>query len=201
MGSGGALELAKAVTNSLWGQFAMNGEESALTRWTDDKGNVSYDVPKDPRRMPHAWTTHIAAETTARVRSRLLSEGLYGPGPGRAVHVDTDGIVVRQSHDVPGTAGVGPGHWRLKAAMRKVDIRAPQLYRWTCGTGCGVTHARWHYVAAGVPHGSEAEVFERDGQPPTPIGHRGIFDVCLPACHSADAGQIEAWLREAKALV
>jgi hypothetical protein len=84
--------------------------------------------------------------------------------------------------------------------MRRVDIRAPQLYRWTCGKGCGVTHRQWHYVAAGVPSGSEAEVFERDGEPVTPIGYRGVFDICLPPCHSADIGQIEAWLREAKEL-
>ena len=82
--------------------------------------------------------------------------------------------------------------------MKKIDIRAPQLYRWTCGKGCGVTHAKWHYVAAGVPQGMEEHVFEQTAH--TPIAHRGVFDMCVPGCHSGDVKQVAQLVLQAKAL-
>ncbi len=203
----GATTLAKAVRNSLWGQFAMSGEERGMLRWADDRGNCEIHIDKEPRKMPHAWTTHIAAETTARVRARLLAEGLYGgDSRGWPVHADTDGVVVRKSRELPSPQGGDPGHWRVKAAMRRVDIRAPQLYRWQCPDcsdgGPTMTrlgkHPPWHYVAAGVPEGSARQVFERDGSPPTPVAHRSVFDVCLPGVHSQETELIRKLMAEAR---
>jgi hypothetical protein len=194
----GALDLFKAITNSLWGQFAMDGTQRALVRWTDDKGEDSLSVDQPPRHLPHAWTVHIAAETAARVRTRLLLEGLYGQG-GAPVHADTDGIIVRRSRPLPARSSEAPGDWRLKATMPKVDIRAPQVYRWTCGKGCGVTHPRWHYTASGIPKGSAATFFEE--QPVTRVSYRSwVEDVNVPTCHTDDRAQREHLLLEARAL-
>jgi len=205
--SPGATTLAKAIRNSLWGQFAMSGEENGITRWADDLGRVEITIDKDPRRMPHAWTTHIAAETTGRVRTRLLSEGLYG-GSFQPVHADTDGIVVRRASTLPSPSGSEPGHWRIKAAMRRVDIRAPQLYRWTCsdcapsasmiGASRGTMHQPWHYVAAGVTPDAARWVFEKEGHPVTTIAHRSVFDTVLPGTHSGDHEAIARLLAEAR---
>ncbi len=94
--------------------------------------------------------------------------------------------------------------------MRRVDIRAPQLYRWQCddcrpmtiGEAHGTRfHPQWHYVAAGVPETQAPAVFDREGLRPTPIGYRGMFDVCLPSCHSADRALIDKYIAEAKGLV
>ena len=199
----GAQTLAKAIRNSLWGQFAMNGEENGITRWADDQGRIEITVDKEPRRMPHAWTTHIAAETAGRVRAQLLTEGLYGGGPGHPVHVDTDGIVVRQSHALSRPTGDGPGEWRLKATMKKVDLRGPQLYRWQCGdcapsasmigASRGKMHEPWHYLAAGVPRGRESEYFDRDTL--VPVSHGSMFDVCIPGTHSLEHDLVKELMR------
>ena len=199
LGTPGSEELAKAVCNSLWGQFAMNGEHRGTLQWIDDKGERPFAVDEAPRDMPHRWATHIAAETTARVRTRLLTEGLYGDRY-YPVHADTDGMIVRASRPVPTPSGDVPGHWRIKAAMRKVDIRAPQLYRWTCGKGCGVTHRKWHYVAAGVTPGSAEAVFDNEGHPGTRISFRGVFDQVIPSTHAQDRGTVAHLLAQAKAM-
>jgi hypothetical protein len=195
----GAQNLAKGICNSLWGQFAMTGDQRATIRWVDDRGTQPFEIPEDPRNMPHAWTTHIAAETTARVRTRLLAEGLYNAGIGHPVHVDTDGVIVRATKEDPTDTGNAPGQWRRKAAMRRVDIRAPQLYRWTCGKGCGVSHAKWHYVAAGVDAAAAPAVFDA-GMAPTAISYRSLQDTCVPTTHSGDREDIARLIREAKAL-
>lgn len=193
---GASAILAKAICNSLWGQFAMNGEGKGQTRWADDAGKDSYATTEEGRNLPHRWTAHIAAETTARVRSRMLLEGLYGTNGGAPVHIDTDGIVVRQSNAVPSPNGNAPGHWRIKAAMRRIDIRAPQLYRYTCTDKCGLTHAEWHYVASGVTPGAASAVFARDGRQ-TKISYRPQMDTVLPTEHVGEPGRTQRWLREA----
>lgn len=193
---GAASVLAKAICNSLWGQFAMNGEGKGATRWADDAGKDSYASTEEARNLPHRWMAHIAAETTARVRRRMLVEGLYGTTGGTPVHIDTDGIVMRQSNALPNPAGNGPGHWRIKAAMRRIDVRAPQMYRYTCTDKCGLTHPEWHYVASGVTPGAAAEVFRLDGRP-TKISYRSQYDTVLPTGHATDAAGINRWLCEA----
>ena len=189
--------VAKAIANSLWGHFGMVGEDRTTKRWTDDRGNTAYEVDEPERDLPHRWTAHIAAEPTSRVRSRLLLEGLYGGGAGRPVHVDTDGIIVRGTSPLPPRSGSGPGEWRVKARMPKVDIRAPQLYRWTCGEGCGVTHPEWHYSASGMPAASAPEYFRRSAGF-THISYLASFDATLPAEHLDDQAKIARLILEAR---
>jgi hypothetical protein len=144
--------------------------------------------------MPHRWTTHIAAETTSRVRTRLLTEGLYGHGAGKVIHTDTDGIIIRRRSAEAMATGNAPGDWRLKALMRKVDIRAPQLYRYQCGSGCGITHPRWHYVASGVTPKTAAEVFDHEGVR-TKVAYRPLDDTCLPSVNAWDHRLIHDYLK------
>ena len=178
---GAASMLAKAVANSLWGQFAMSGDEHDLITWADEAGNDSVSTPQPNRSLPHLWTCHIAAETTARVRVRLLTEGMYGSRV-RPVHVDTDGIIIRASEatrapEEPGNATLGT--WQVKERMSRLQIRAPQVYRYTCGAGCGVTHARWHYVASGYSRDAAPLAF-RDLAAGTRISVLASPDTCLP---------------------
>ena len=190
--------MAKSISNSLWGQFGMVGDDRAEVRWADPSGKVSYAVDLPERKMPHAWTAHIAAETTARVRSRIVSEALYA-SQFSPVHMDTDGIIVRKSSEVPLPAGDGPGEWRVKEQMRKVDLRAPQLYRFTCGRGCGVTHAEWHYVASGLSASQAPEFFRKNGSS-TRISFMADFDHCLPPDHSDNIERRQAMIAEAVGL-
>jgi DNA polymerase type B, organellar and viral len=140
--------LAKAISNSTWGQFGMQAKDRATKRWSDDEGRMAYLVLEEDHQLPHSWTAHVAAETTSRVRTQLLLEGLYsGLNP---CHIDTDGIIAPAGSVIPGDGQEGPGHWRIKAEIPEVDIRGPQLYRWTC-PGCGVTHEHWHYNTSGIP--------------------------------------------------
>jgi hypothetical protein len=182
---GGAARLAKAISNCLWGQFGMVGDDRTVTLWADPAGNIPYTVDQDPRPLPHAWTAHIAAETTARVRSRMVTEALYGTQFSPA-HVDTDGMIIRSTEDVPSPCGDAPGEWRIKETMRRVDIRAPQLYRYTCGKGCGVTHAKWHHVASGMKPAQAREYFRTEGHRGTTISYLATFDTVLHPAHSDD---------------
>ena len=190
---GAASTMAKAIANSLWGQFGMVGDDRAEIRWADEKGEIPYTVDKDPRKMPHAWTAHIAAETTARVRVQTYRA--MAEAPSRPVHVDTDGIFVRSTSELPTPHGDGYGQWRVKERMEKVEVKAPQLYRWTC-RGCGDEHAKWHYVASGISSERAPEVFRRGGTP-TKVSWRAQFDACLPPAHANDVGLIEKQRREA----
>ena len=182
---GHAGRLAKAISNSLWGQFGMIGDDRGEVRWADAGGQHPYHLGLDDRNMPHAWTAHIAAETTGRVRARIAEEALqlaqYAP-----VHIDTDGIIVRKSAPLPSPTGDAPGEWRVKDRMPKVDIRAPQLYRYTCGKGCGVSHAKWHHVASGMSAGVAPEYFRKHDHLTTRISYLATFDKVLPPGHSDD---------------
>ena len=182
---GHAAVLAKSISNSLWGQFGMVGDDRTTVGWLDDKGDHPFHVDQDTRTMPHAWTAHVAAETTARVRARMVTEGLYGTTYS-PVHVDTDGMIVRAASECPSPAGDGPGQWRVKERMAKVDIRAPQLYRYTCGKGCGITHAQWHYVASGLSASQAPEFFRKQGPRGTTISYLATFDTCLTPAHADD---------------
>jgi hypothetical protein len=189
---GRAATLIKAVSNSLWGLFGMRGDDRESIRWSDASGTKAVHVALPPRRLPHATTAHIAAETAARVRVRMLTEGCYGMAArGHPVHIDTDGLIIRRSAvgDMPRTAA--PGEWRVKETMRKVEIRAPQVYRFACTAQCGLTHPLWHYSVAGVPADAAAAIFER-------VGHHGVSvsftgtDMVLPAHNAQDVSAREA---------
>lgn len=196
--------LIKTVSNALWGIFGMRGTDRSLLRWTDDTGEESYEIPLEERKMPHARTAHIAAETASRVRTRLLLDALYAGGTGRPVHVDTDGIIVRKRSMLPGKPRMGPGGWRVKARMKRIEIRAPQVYRYECDKLCGVTHAPWHYVTAGVPPSMAPEIFRRmptgrhSDDPCRVPGYRGIDIVLAPGNAYEDTSED---VREARTLV
>lgn len=144
----GAAQLAKICSNLLWGTFAMEG---AISQWAWDTehgtGNARVTSREEPRQLPHVTARHLAVETTARVRVRLLDAlRELGVPP---VHIDTDGVIVRRSATLPTPNQGGSGTWRLKQVMPSIDVRAPQVYRYTCASRCGFDHPRWHYVAAG----------------------------------------------------
>lgn len=147
--------LAKAISNSTWGQFGMAAEDRARRQYIDDDGESWVDVPIDDQELPHSWTAHVAAETTGRVRSQIL-EAMEVTTPA---HIDTDGIIVPSSSFLPGGGGGEAGDWRVKSEMPQVDLRGPQLYRWTCPE-CGHAHEHWHYNASGIPRGEVAEFFD-----------------------------------------
>ena len=164
----GGERIAKAVTSSLWGMFGMLGEDRAIIGWADDFGDEPVTLGVMASKMPHASTAHIAAETSARVRRRLLLEVLSGPFP--PIHVDTDGIIVRSSFPMPSTAGTGPGEWRIKTKMPIVEVRAPQVYRYRTGDS-----PEWHYVTAGTSRARAADLFEKTPRTRIAIGTETIL--------------------------
>ena len=165
----GAEKLVKAVSNSLWGMFGMTGDDRGVIRWSDDLGEAPIMVARGAKKMPQANTAHVAAETTSRVRVRMLLEGLYGDHVA-PIHVDTDGIIVRQSSLARRDLGEGPGSWRIKHRMPKVELRGPQWYRYTCGPLCGSAHDRWHYVASGMSSSMAQDAFEKVGALTVTVG-------------------------------
>lgn len=183
---GGAGKLAKAILNSTWGMFAMAGDDRSVVRWTDDIGDRSVTVAlKALVKMPQRRTAHIAAETAARVRSRMLTEALYGPGTFAPVHIDTDGMIVRKRSPLPSPAGDAPGQWAVKKIMREVEIRAPQCYRDRCWPACSVCRLdEWHYVTAGMGNDAARGVFDRMGRG-SRFGIMGL-DFVLPTRNALD---------------
>lgn len=159
-------KLVKALSNSLWGMFAMNGDSRGLVRWTDEFGYEQESVPRKNRRMPQANTAHIAAETTSRVRVRMLIEGLYGGQdltPNFPVHIDTDGIIMPASslgNFTQNMVGNQSGQWRVKQQIAKLEVKGTQLYRFTCDSKCLQNHG-WHYVAAGMTSKAAQNFFEK----------------------------------------
>jgi len=176
--------IIKTAVNSTWGMFGMVGDSIESLRWTDDAGLAPVRIPLPEKTMPHAATAHIAAETAARVRVRMLTEGLYGDWEA-PVHVDTDGIIVRASSvkDLP--IASPPGVWRLKTRYTRVDIRAPQVFRYLCGSGCGIAHVKWHYVTAGTPPALAEQLFNKMGQRGGWASTHGD-DIVLPSISAQD---------------
>jgi len=146
--------LAKAISNSTWGQFGMVAEQRARRQYADDTGKRWLDIPLPDHDLPHTWTAHIAAETTARVRTQLL-EGMAATLPA---HSDTDGMIIRKG-STPPNMGDKPGQWRVKDDITTIDIRGPQLYRWECSE-CGTRHDHWHYNTSGIPVNEAATYFD-----------------------------------------
>lgn len=158
--------LAKAISNSTWGQFGMQAEQRARRHYTDDTGTRWVDIPLVDHDLPHTWTAHIAAETTARVRTQLL-QGIAATNPA---HTDTDGMIVKAG-TMPPNMGDNPGQWRIKETMSTVEVRGPQLYRWECPE-CGIRHDHWHYNTSGIPHTDAATFFEGPAARHIDITHR-----------------------------
>jgi hypothetical protein len=189
--SAGALKLFKSLGNLVWSNFAMTGDDAATIRWSDEYGEHPTMAAKQRKSMPQANTVHMAAETSSRVRVRMLLEGLYGDSEA-PVHVDTDGIIVSMASYNRRVTGEGVGDWRPKTYMDLVEIKAPQLYRYTCGLQCGVSHSRFHYVAAGTPSRFAAELF--DGKHPGfQISMEGL-DTVVPTSRRLDEQQLRRYL-------
>ena len=190
-----AANLAKAVANSTWGQFAMKGDAKSEIMWMDDRGDVPFETLTDARSMPHEWAVHIAAEVTSRVRTQTLLEGMYAIN-SPAVHVDTDGIIVYASSDMPKNSGDGFGQWRLKETMKVLEIKAPQFYRFLRPDDL----KEWQYVASGMNHQQAAFTFSKDKDVLTHIAYMAWNDICLPPTNAHDTQLIGQLLAEAKRL-
>ena len=189
-----AANLAKAIANNTWGQFAMTGDRRSEVRWHDDKGEYAFETPLEPRVLPHARAMHVASETTARVRVQTLIEGAYGTD-SPPVHIDTDGVIIPLRATPPANSGSGFGQWRVKETMTELEIRAPQFYRWR-NKG-----EEWHYVASGMNEASAIATFSRPGSGFLHDSSRvavGRYDAVLPPCHAEDRARIEALLKEAR---
>jgi hypothetical protein len=190
---GAAGRLGKATVNTTWGTFGMRGDDRGMVTWEDRDHPLHVRLGSRP--LPHVRTAHVAAETAARLRARVLTEALYGP-VATAVHVDTDGIVVRATSPLPSPHGDGPGEWRDKGTYRIVDVKAPQVWRGLCAS-CTVDHPPWHYCVAGVAASQAERVFRR-----MPAGMRcGVrgLDTVLPSGHAQDPGRISIEVDRARA--
>jgi hypothetical protein len=135
----------------------MSGEDRGVVTWTDR--DTPMHLPVEQRAMPHVRAAHVAAETTARLRARILTDILYGR-VRPILHLDTDGVLLRRSAPLPEGMGELPGQWRVKGTYRMVDVKAPQVWRGWCQT-CGMEHREWHYCVAGVSSTRAPEVFRR----------------------------------------
>lgn len=178
-----AAPLVKAIANTTFGCFAMDGSDRASVQWLDDIGERPERIRQPAKFVPQANTVHLAAETTSRVRVRMLTEGLYGDAEAPC-HVDTDGIIVSGRSAARRHLGDGPGQWRVKNVMDLVEVKAPQVYRWRGIDQC------WHYVVSGVPPERAPHLFDR--LPTFGIAVTGI-DAVIPSGHALDAEQVKRW--------
>ena len=115
----GAAKMVKNLGNLLWSSFAINGEDSASVTWVDDLGDKPTLVANPPRRMSQDHSIHLAAETSARVRVRMLLEGLYGDSEAPC-HIDTDGMIVSKASFARRKVGEEIGDWRAKQEIRRL---------------------------------------------------------------------------------
>lgn len=193
--SPGAANMAKAITNVTWGQFAMRNGTRAEIHWTDDKGEEEFEVSKS-RVTPSSWGLHIAAEITSRVRVQTLLEGLYGAKNSWIVHCDTDGLILNEKA-TPINVGDGFGQWRVKSHINQVDIRAPQFYRYTERE----RPDEWQYVASGQTKRQAIRTFDKYPHLRTEISFLSRYDVNLPPGSSRDETGKQRLIRELKELV
>lgn len=181
---GAASRLGKSTMNTTWGVFGMHGADRGEVTWLDR--DAALHVALAPQALPHRHAAHVAAETAARLRARVLTEALYGD-IAPVIHVDTDGVILRRSSPLPSPSGEGAGEWREKGTYNVVDVKAPQVWRGQCDS-CGISHPAWHYCVAGVGPDQAESVFRR-----MPAGVRcGIrgLDTVLPAGHAQDPGAL-----------
>lgn len=192
----GGDQLAKAIANATWGQFSMRGNERGETYWSDDKGQLPYSIELEPRRLPHVYGLHVAAEITSRVRTQTLLEGLYG-AQGFVAHVDTDGLIITDNAILPANSGDDFGQWRVKENITKLDVRAPQFYRYTKPDD----ETKWYYVASGQSHDQAVATFARNPDKVTKISWLSRNDICLEPGSSRDTGLLEMQLAELRKVV
>jgi hypothetical protein len=186
----GASNLAKAVANSTWGQFAMRGDDRSEISYADERGNEPIEVQMQPRGLPHKYALHVAVEVTARVRTQTLMEGIYGVGT--AVHIDTDGMIVPVGSPEPKNSGTGFGQWRVKETMKVVELRAPQFYRYQKPNNT----IDWHYVASGMNQQMARKTFENNDINSS-CAFLNLTDNCLPPANANDEMLMDAIYREA----
>lgn len=169
--------LAKAITTRLWSRFAFNpGKHNAqVLTFADPRGKDKVYTPKPvPKYSGGAKTTFLSAIIASRVRVRLLQELI----PRGAVYVDTDGGIVPREITVAG--------WRETRIMDRLEIRAPQAFRWEC-PDCGEDHLPWHYSVAGIPSGSPLiPAFFEHAKPDT-LWDMGPGSLALPASEIGEA--------------
>jgi hypothetical protein len=163
---GPAALIGKAAANLLWGQFVMNPRHLSRVFWFSGTGDAPQHYTEPAGGRPIGHVAHLGAETCARVRVRLARDVLYNLDP---VYVDTDGAIVPASQAVPG--------WVAKKQIRELQVRASQVYRWTChqcATELGglpdrpglrderrLAHHGPHYSVAGVPEREAALFFDK----------------------------------------
>ena len=186
----GGVKLAKAIANATWGQFSMRGDERGEVYWADEKGKSPYAIELPTRRLPHVYGVHVAAEICARVRTQTLLEGLYGSSSW-VIHVDTDGVILNEGGTVSNT-GDNFGQWRDKELMNQLEVRAPQLYRFTRP---GEPY-RWNYVASGQSHEQAVATFSKSSELSTKISFLSGIDKCLASGSSRDHYALEDQLAE-----
>jgi len=174
----------------------MRGEERGEIHWADEKGNAPFTIDLPTRKLPHVWGLHVAAEVCSRVRTQTLMEGLYGSN-GWVIHVDTDGLIMHSSGELPENSGEGFGSWRVKDIMNQIEIRGPQFYRYTRPS----EPDRWHYVASGQTHDQAVQTFTRHPDTYTKISFLSRQDHCLEPGSSRDTEGLERQLNELRKVV
>ncbi|MCA1569744.1 MAG: hypothetical protein LC798_05365 [Chloroflexi bacterium] len=158
--AGAGAALAKAAANSTWGRFAAKSQERDVIRWatdvvTPDAVLASRRVLAVPDRLPSEVTVTVAAETTARVRERVWTEGLRGLAG--AIYVDTDGVIA-PAGQYPQRWGAGLGDWKVRAELPTLEVHAPQVLRWR------EPDSDWHYTFSGVAADDAAAVWRSFGR-------------------------------------
>ncbi len=178
---GEASLIAKMVSNSLWGQFAMSGDGGGEVRWATPDRDSDFAVEVPARKVPQLWTVHVAAEVTSRVRTQTLIEAI-APLRDHPLHIDTDGVILDAGSPRPINQGDDYGQWRRKESMDVIDIKAPQVYRYR-----RAGERPWHYVAAGMPPDSAWRLWERGDLKINWSAFMAYPDVCIPSGDSDDA--------------
>lgn len=132
----------KAVSNSLWGMFAVGNHTPKLITLGASGRPVSV-IPVN-RTQPMPTAAYVAAEISGRVRERVYREALNDG----AVYVDTDGVILLTRGALPAGCQdrdvATDGQWRVQSLMRQCQIKAAQAYRWTGYDG------KTRYVVAGL---------------------------------------------------
>jgi hypothetical protein len=173
---GEAANMAKAIANTTWGQFAMRAGEATDVWWADDKGNEPFATTKPAVTLPHERLIHVAAEITSRVRVATLEA--IANAPDFVLHIDTDGYIMSTKHGrEPKNLGPDYGDWRKVHDIDLIEIKAPQVYRWR-----GHGSSEWNVVASGLtPRAAEHFFADRGRRVSTKVSYRSAFDVCIPS--------------------
>ena len=137
--------IAKEHANSVWSMFATRPIATLYSRVREVYPRLRFrDEKKVEAKDFTARGAFVSSIISARVRTRLFTEGLFPEGDERhdAVYCDTDGFIAGRSRRPEGD------DWRAKK-MLHVRIYDEGLYEYRC-VGCGVEHAPGHAVASGI---------------------------------------------------